>query len=90
MISENWNEDFKNRLQVHFDELKWLYMELYNNAAALKDFLDMLYFYYDTRNTDLKEWDEARNTVKDWYKGNEMLGMMLYTQCFGKDLKGVK
>ena len=26
----------------------------------------------------------------DWYKGSELLGMMMYTGAFGKTLKGVR
>lgn len=90
MIKEEWETEFKKRLQIHYDELKWLYMELYHDEHAFDYFIDMLYQYYYERPLLLKKWDEARQIVPDWYKGNNMLGMLMYTDCFAKDLKGVK
>lgn len=90
MIKEEWKSEFKERLQIHYDELKWLYMELYHDEHAFDYFIDMLYQYYNERPLLLKEWDAARQSVPNWYKGNNMLGMLMYTDCFAGDLKGVK
>ncbi|SDZ97995.1 amylosucrase [Oribacterium sp. KHPX15] len=84
-------KEFKERLDKHYDELKWLYSELYHNDQQAFDyFLCMLHQYYEERDPDLREWDEARELVPDWYRGNEMLGMQMYVNCFNKTLKGVK
>ncbi|MCR5008252.1 MAG: alpha-amylase family protein [Oribacterium sp.] len=89
--SINLEKEFKDRLDKHYDELKWLYSELYHNDQQAFDyFLCMLHQYYEERDSDLKEWDEARELVPDWYRGNEMLGMQMYVNCFNKTLKGVK
>lgn len=93
MLMEKKNRDktFTDRLSVYYDELKWLYCELYNNDMRAFDyFTDMLYEYYCARSKELKMWDEARDVVKDWFTGNEMLGMLMYTNCFAGNLKGVK
>ncbi|MBQ9233520.1 MAG: amylosucrase, partial [Lachnospiraceae bacterium] len=91
MINKKWDKTFNERLSKYYDELKWLYCELYDNdMQALEYFVKMLYGYYSNRSDVLKDWDEARNVVKDWFAGNEMLGMLMYTNCFAKDLKGVK
>ena len=29
--SAKWDKEFTSRFQKHFDELKWLYCEVYNN-----------------------------------------------------------
>ncbi len=88
---KNWEPEFTRRLSVHYDELKWLYCELYNNDQHAFDyFCDMLYDYYSQRSPLLKEWDSAREMVPDWYKGNEMLGMLMYTNAFAGNLKGVR
>ena len=50
----------------------------------------MLYEYYSQRSTALKQWDQMREEVPEWYKGNEMLGMLMYTNCFAGTLKGVR
>ena len=88
---KKWDKLFKSRLARHYDELKWLYSELYHNdQQAFGYFCDMMYEYYEKRSPLLKEWDEAREASPDWYKGNDMLGMLMYTNCFAGNLKGVK
>ena len=88
---KKWDNIFKKRLTKHYDELKWLYSELYHNDQQAFDyFCDMMYEYYQQRSPLLKEWDEAREASPDWYKGNDMLGMLMYTNCFAGNLKGVK
>ena len=88
---KKWNNVFKSRIDVYYDELKWLYAELYDNDMQAFDyFVDMLYSFYKKRNKQLKEMDEARSVVRDWFAGNDMLGMLMYTDCFAGSLKGVK
>ena len=88
---KKWNTVFKSRIDVYYDELKWLYAELYDNDMQAFDyFVDMLYSFYKKRNKQLKEMDEARSVVHDWFAGNDMLGMLMYTDCFAGSLKGVK
>ena len=88
---KNWEPEFCGRLEKCFDEMKWLYMELYgNNQQAFDYFLSMLHEYYAARTPELKEWDDARLIVPDWYRGNEMLGMLMYTKCFAGTLQGVR
>ena len=83
--------EFKARLDRCYDELKWLYCEIYHNDMQAFDyFVKMLYEYYQARKPELKEWDEARVLVPDWYRGNEILGMMLYPNAFAGTLKGVQ
>ncbi len=83
--------EFRKRLEKNYDELKWLYCEIYHNdMQAFTYFISMLEQYYEERSEVLKEWDEAREMVPDWYKGNEMLGMLMYTNCFAGNLQGVE
>ena len=91
MIDEKWDSVFKERLKTRYDEMKWLYGELYNNNERAFDyFCTMLNEYYVNRPAFLKEWDEMRLNVPDWYKGNDILGMLMYTNAFAGNLKGVK
>lgn len=85
-----WEPEFMERLNKNLDEMKWLYNELYNDEHAFEYFVTMLHDYYEKRSTELKMRDEAREVVPDWYTGNEMMGMLMYTQCFGETLKGVQ
>ena len=83
--------DFDQRLSHYYDELKWLYFELYgNDRQAFDYFCSMLRKSWSERNDTLKELDQAREKVPDWYAGNDILGMMMYTECFAKNLKGVQ
>lgn len=84
-------EIFDQRLARYYDELKWLYCELYNNDTQAFDyFMKVLKDYYTEREDVLKELDLIREASPDWFKGNDMLGMLMYTNCFAKNLKGVK
>ena len=88
---KNWEPEFVERFSQHYDEMKWLYGELYSNDQhAFSYFCDMLHEYYAQRSEELKQWDRAREVVPDWYSGNDMLGMLMYTQCFAGTLQGVK
>ena len=72
------------------DELKWLFMELYDDEAAFDYFLGMLRRNYNERKDSLRNTDEKRKADKDWYHSEKMSGMMLYTECFGGTLNGVR
>ncbi len=90
MIRQEWESTFKKRLEKNYDEMKRLYLGLYHNDEHAFDyFCTMLHDYYEQRPELLKEWDEAREAVPGWFRGNEMLGMLMYVNCFGGNLKGV-
>ena len=72
------------------DELEWLYMELYGDGDAFLYFMKMLEKNADERRLSLKKLDEVRSGDKDWYQSNKLLGMMLYAQNFGGNLKEVR
>lgn len=82
--------DFKERLIKHEDELKWLYMELYNNELMYIELKEEIEEFYNVRDKELKKLDEIREASPDWYKGNDMLGMMLYIDNFADNIKGVE
>ena len=82
---------FEARLARHYDELKWLYYELYgSDKQAFDYFCSMLQKCWSERNDLLRELDEARETDPTWYAGNDTIGMMMYTECFANTLQGVK
>lgn len=83
-------EKFKRRLDAHHDELRWLYMELYNNGDMFAELCDRLYQFALERGTDLRRLDDRREKNPDWYRKNDMLGMMLYIDNFAGNLSGVK
>ena len=72
------------------DELKWLYMELYEDEEAFAYFEKMLQKNAEERKASLRALDEIRQSGQDWYQSNKLLGMMLYVQNFGGNLKEVE
>lgn len=82
---------FDLRLAKFYDELKWLYCELYNgDMAAFDYFLNMLRRCWEERKEDLRAQDARREADPNWYRQQELLGMMLYTGAFAGTLEGVK
>ena len=81
---------FLKRLNEHMDELKWLYMELYEDEGSFEALIQMLSDSFGERPAALKDLDRAREEDPSWYRTKDMLGMILYTDCFAEDLKGLK
>ena len=91
VVRENWDEVFTKRLSRYFDEMKWLYGELYHgDEEAFSYFLDMLFRNYSERKDALRQLDESREALPAWYRDGSLIGMLMYTQCFAKNLKGVQ
>ena len=81
---------FQERLKKHHDELRWLYMELYENDSMFAELLENMRTFWLERNEALKGQDERRETDPGWYRQNDMLGMMLYIDNFAGNMKGVE
>ena len=70
---------FAARLDHCYQELKWLYCELYqNDREAFDYFVQMLKAQWNARKDALRAIDERRLAEPDWYRSNKLLGMMLY------------
>ena len=89
-VERKGQEVYRKRLEKHMDELRWLYMELYNNGSMFAELCSRMEQFYQERNAGLKRLDESREAHPDWYKQNDMLGMMFYIDNFAGNLKGVK
>lgn len=81
---------FQKRMERSHDELRWLYMELYGNSSMFAELCEQMYAYYEERSAKLQNRDEKREKNPDWFKGNDMLGMMLYIDNFAGNIKGVQ
>jgi len=81
---------YESRFARHFEELKWLYMELYDNSSMFAELCDNLRRFYEERSESLKKQDQEREQQPDWYKQNDMLGMMFYIDNFAGNMKGVE
>ena len=91
MNKMQWKLEFYDRFCRHEAELTQLYRELYHNdMAAFDRFTDMLYDAYTARPEGLKLMDRAREAHSDWYKGHDLVGMLMYVNAFAGTLHGVR
>ena len=85
---------YNERFQKHYDELKWLYCELYQDREDVMSYLNDLTAnmkaFYNDRNAALRTSDRKREADPDWYKRNNLLGMMMYVNNFAHTLKGLE
>ena len=80
---------WEERLARHMDELKWLYMELYDSPEHFEELIANMRGFYDARKPALKRQEKKREEDPAWFKKNGMLGMMMYAGNFGGTLAGV-
>ena len=81
---------FQKRMETYHDEFRWLYMELYENDSMFAELCDTMYRFYLERSDALKQMDLDREKDPNWYKRNDMLGMMFYIDNFAENMKGVE
>lgn len=78
------------RFSERLDELKWLYYELYyGDEQGFQYLCSLIQDFYENRSESLKALDRKREKDPDWYRGNDIVGMMLYVDNFADNLKGV-
>ena len=82
--------DFDRRLEQRHDELRWLYMELYDNADMFFELISRMRSFHEERKEELKKRDAEREADPGWFKKRDMLGMMLYIDNFAGTLRGVE
>ena len=82
--------EFNQRLEQHYDELKWLYTDLYDEIQPLEDLIGNLrIIYVKERKPALKALDRARLQNLDWYRGKALRGALLDVGRFAENLEGV-
>lgn len=83
--------EYQERFERHYDELKWLYCELYSERYdEFEKLCAMMQKHYRRRSRALKELDRRREAQPQWYRGNDLVGMMMYVDAFAGNLKGVE
>ena len=91
MNTKDWKPEFRERYLKHADELRWLYCELYHNDLQAFDyFTEMMYQAYLARPERLTLMDRAREAFPEWYRGHNLVGMLMYVNAFAGTLKGVE
>ena len=86
----NQEEIYRKRFDRHFEELRWLYAELYGNDSMFAELCDHMEQFYGERGAELRTLDQKREELSGWYKQNDMLGMMFYIDNFAGNMQGVK
>ena len=57
---------FNRRFEKHFEELRWLYMELYDNSSMFAELCDHLRAFDKERSRALRARDLERESHPDW------------------------
>ena len=84
------DETFRRRLEARHDELRWLYMELYDNGDMFAELCDQMHAYYEARDAKLRALDASREKDPTWYRTRDTIGMMMYIDNFACNLRGVE
>ena len=63
---------------------------MYGNDDMFAELCSQLYEYSEQRSKQLKKMDESREKDPNWYKKNDILGMMMYIDNYAGNLKGVE
>ena len=86
-----WDASFSARFARHEEELAELYGQLYqHDGQAWEYFAEMLWRCWQERPAALRELDAAREADPAWYKGHELVGMLMYVSAFAGTLQGVR
>ena len=81
---------FAARLARHHDELRWLYMELYDNGDMFGELIQQMRAFFDERSRALKALDADREADPSWFRSRDMLGMQMYIDNFAGTIRGVE
>ncbi len=91
MAQMDGSKGFRTRFARHETELRQLFFKLYHNdEQAWSYFAGMLRRMWDARGEQLRALDAARESDPSWYKGHELVGMLMYVGPFAKTLNGVR
>ena len=86
-----WSKTFSERFQRHEQELKELFFALYrDDVQAYDSFVNMLYSAWQERSAALRRLDARREKDPSWYKGHNLVGMLMYVKAFAGTLQGVR
>ncbi len=91
MAAKKGTAVFDCRFEHHEAELKSLYLELYHgDEHSFEYFKEMLLRMWTERSAALRKLDAAREADPDWYKGHDLVGILMYADAFAGTLKGVR
>ena len=90
-MEQSMHGAFSARLSAREAELKALFLGLYDhNEEAYGAFVEMLRRSFAERGEALRALDRQRLQNPDWYRGHELVGMLMYVSAFAGTLGGVR
>ena len=85
------DKEYRSRFSRHEEELRDLYFKLYpGDVRAWEYFCTMLHRCWEERPEALRELDRLREADPQWYKGHNLVGMLMYADAFAGTLPGVR
>ena len=85
---------FLTRMGANFPIISDLFEQLYQHhphkEEAFRNLIDIITESFENRSSSLKETDLLRSKKPNWYSSEEIVGMMLYTERFNKNFKGLQ
>ena len=91
MDRQNWDPTFRSRFERHEQELTALFLSLYpGDTHACDYFVEMLLHCYEARPAALRALDAQRLENPRWYRGHDLVGMLMYVNAFAGNLAGVR
>lgn len=55
-------------MKKYHDELRWLYMELYQNSDMFAELCDNMYRFFNERSVRLRKRDTQKEKDPGWFK----------------------
>lgn len=90
-LSDKKDNRFSVRLSTGYDQIERLVYQLYGKSEESDLFIsrivDKIFEAYKSRNKTLLDLDKIREEDSRWFLNQNLVGMMLYTDKFSKDLK---
>lgn len=92
--ADSLSDDFKLRLAGNFPDIYHHFHVLYPQRDDLLEHLEhlvsVLIANYQSRPEPLRELDRIREQNPEWFLSEKIVGMMLYTDRFAGDLRGLE
>ena len=91
MDRQTWDSTFRSRFERHEQELHDLFLSLYpGDGQDYEPFVEMLRRCYEARPDAMRALDEQRLASPRWYRGHDLVGMLMYVNAFAGTLQGVR
>lgn len=88
---EDREKKFEERFSLYYDELKWLYTELYGETPYLDELKNGMRGFFIDRNPKLIHMDYAREQADlPWYEKANFVGMTMDIDQFAGSFKAVE